>query len=70
VTQSQDKIAARFETDMRQLEERVAATNPGVQAVMEIYARAQGSLQQVDAYARMLNPRPTILTSNGSGSTS
>ncbi|MCL4396624.1 MAG: hypothetical protein M1482_17770 [Chloroflexi bacterium] len=69
MTHSQEKAAARFETEVRQLEERLAVQNPGVQAVMETYAQAQASLQQVDAYVRMLNPRPTILTSNGSAPT-
>jgi len=62
------KVIAQFESDVAQLEARLVAEHPGVQAVMETYARAQAGLQQVDSYVRILNPRPTVITSNGSAS--
>lgn len=59
-------VASRYEAELKDLENRLADAGPGVLAVIETYARAQAGLDQVDAYARAIDPRPPIVTSNGS----
>jgi hypothetical protein len=66
MSEKEVKLTAQFDADLVQLEARLAAEHPGVQAVMDVYTRAQASMQHVDSYVRILNPRPTVLTSNGS----
>jgi hypothetical protein len=61
-----DSLTAEFVADLAQLEARMTQEHPGVQAVVEAYARAQEGLQQLDTYVRIVNPRPTVITSNGS----
>lgn len=68
MSEKEAKLTAQFDADLAQLEGRLVAEHPGVQAVMDVYASAQAGMQQVDSYIRILNPRPTVLTSNGSAS--
>ena len=68
MSEKERKLTAQFDAEVIEIEARLVAEHPGVQAVMETYARAQAGLQQFDSYVRILNPRPTVLTSNGSSS--
>lgn len=68
MSEKERKLVAKVDAEIAHIEARLVAEHPGVQAVMETYARAQAGLQQFDSYVRILNPRPTVTTSNGSAS--
>lgn len=68
MSEKERTLAAHIIDDVAQLEARLKAEHPGVQAVMDTYARAQAALQQFDSYVRILHPQPTVTTSNGSAS--
>lgn len=68
MSEKETKLTVQFDADWVQLEARLVAEHPGVQAVMDVYARAQAGMEQFDSYVQILNPRPTVLTSNGSAS--
>lgn len=68
MSEKETKLTAQFDADLVHLEARLVAEHPGVQAVMDVYARAQAGMEQFDSYVQILNPRPTVLTSNGSAS--
>lgn len=59
-------VEAYFKDGFDELEDRLVALGPGVQEVMDTYARAQRSVDQVANFNRADHP-PIVTTSNGSG---
>jgi hypothetical protein len=63
---SRDEMIARVGAEFEDLEQRLLAESPGVQAVMETYALAAAAIDRFETYVRALDARPDTRISNGS----
>lgn len=59
-------LASATESEYQELDARLEAEHPGVQAVMEVYELTQVAGDEFDQFVRAVNVVPVTLTSNGS----
>jgi hypothetical protein len=66
---SSEQVTERVEAEFRLLETSLAASNPGVLDILQVYGGYDAALKQADAYLGTLEPILTFFpTTDGTGS--
>lgn len=61
-----DNIKDQIEAQFTKLEEAIAASNPGILDVLQVYGGYEEALQQAEAYLAAFEAQPLFCTSNAS----